>query len=196
MIHSTMRVNLLDLIKCISEALRLLSPDMAEHHNQAAYISYKLCEALQWRENETIKTTLAASLHDIGAISLEEKMEDLRFEDSSIYNHAQLGYLLLDKFTPFQELAPLVRYHHQPWVAEKDGKENLAPQGSYLIHLADRVAVSIDNQKHILQQRDDICTHISSQKHVYNPEHVEAFLQIAQKESFWLDIVSPSLNEV
>jgi hypothetical protein len=199
MLDNTWHITIPDLVKSVSSALKLISPEMERHHNQVAYISYRIAENLGLDKDEVIRITLAAALHDIGAISLEENLDSLLFENAHIARHAELGYLMLDKFTPFRPLSKLVRYHHQAWNKGNGSAANneTVSGGSHIIHLADRVAVSIVNTNQVLAKKREIIGYINGHcGSVFHPEYVDAFLELSQKDSFWFDCASPYLDEV
>ena len=136
-------------------------------------------------------------MHDIGALSLKEKMEALKFEAENVHKHAEVGYLLLKTFKPLADAASLIRFHHVQWDygagAEFNG--NPVPVNSHILHLADRIAVSINKQYHILEQVDFICDRIRAQSgKMFIPEFVDAFVDLAVKQCFWLDAVSPIID--
>lgn len=146
----TFTVDLSDLMSCIFHALELISPSFAQHHNRVAYICQRICESLGLGEEENLNIALAASLHDIGAISLEKSIEDLRFETDHIHEHSIVGSLFLEHFPPLIDLAPLLKYHHVHYAnwqsttgqpeGETRGKTQI-PLGSFIIYLADRVSI-------------------------------------------------------
>ena len=91
-----------------------------------------------------------------------------------------------------------MRYHHVYWEdgkgAESMGRE--VPLGSHTLHLADRVAVLVRPDQEILGQVPAICQKIKDRAGpMFNPQMVEAFLDIANRESFWLDLVSHQLHK-
>jgi HD-GYP domain-containing protein (c-di-GMP phosphodiesterase class II) len=70
------------------------------------------------------------------------------------------------------------------------------PDGAFILHLADRVEVAMDRRTPILSQMDDIRGRIVEQSDkMFKPEHVEAFLTLAGRESFWLDLVNPTKDK-
>lgn len=195
----TFSIKLSDLVNCTFHALRLVSPAIARHHNQVAYISHRICETMELDEDDTLTVALAAALHDIGAVSLEEKIHDLRFETEYIHDHSIVGALFLEHFAPLSKLAPLIRYHHQHWqsASPADGKDNQVPDASYIIHLADRIAVMIDENEDVLTQRHRIIDYVKTGRGtVFHPQYVDAFLEFAEPEYFWLDITSQSTQDV
>lgn len=192
-------VKLDDLLDCLLFALRLVSPVIAGHHHQVAYISQRLCERLGFDGEETFWITLAAALHDIGAVSLEESISDLRFETEYIHDHSLVGALFLEHFVPLNNIAPLIRHHHFCWHPEGNAaaQEADVPAGSHIIHLADRVAVMINEHEEVLSQRHKILDYIKTKRGtLFHPQYVDALLEISVAEYFWLDIVSASASDV
>jgi HD-GYP domain-containing protein (c-di-GMP phosphodiesterase class II) len=150
-------------------------------------------------QEEQIEVMIAGALHDIGALSLRERLDTLNFEVEHPHEHGEAGYLLLRTFEPFSKVATLVRHHHTAW---EDGKgsifgEHLVPMGSHLLHLADRVDVLTSKKEEVLGEAKSICERIAMESgRLFRPDLVRAFLNSAKKESFWLDIVFPSIGEV
>jgi HD-GYP domain-containing protein (c-di-GMP phosphodiesterase class II) len=197
MSRQKIHVDIFDLVTSIARIIDLMSHAVGSHHMQVAYWVYQLGEALKFSDDEKFEFVIAATLHDIGAFSLKERLDLLEFEDTKTGEHAIAGSLILDRFKPFSSIAKLVKFHHTPWRngsgAFQDGKP--VPIGSHLIHLADRVAVKISHQKPVLSQVDGISKAISDQKgEVFVPEHVDALIKIMNREYIWLDATSDSLE--
>lgn len=193
------RISLLDMVASFSEALDLVSPVVANHHKQVAYIAFSIARELNLPTQETMEIALAAGLHDIGALSLQERLESLKFEDQHVQKHAEMGYLFLREFEPLTNVAVLIRYHHKPWNRGSGlyDRGQAVPYGSHIIHLADRIAVLIKKDVDILSQSTGIVKVINNYSGtMFDPEQIEAFIRLANYEYFWLDIVSPSLNMV
>ena len=103
---------------------------------------------------------LAGALHDVGALSLQERLDYLEFETQDQL-HGERAYRFLRTFPPLAPAAEYIRYHHTSWRRVKEGAE--VPLGSLILHLADRIAVSIDEDEHILQQVPRIKAKIAGQ---------------------------------
>lgn len=192
-------INLLDLVSCFSEALDLISPVVANHHKQVAYIAYSLARELDLSETQSKTIALAAGLHDVGALSLAERLEAQQFDDQRIQRHAELGYHFLKDFKAVGDAATMIRYHHLPWESGQGQQYegDPVPLGSHIIHLADRITVLINKDQEILQQSSAIVQTISENTGtMFHPDHVDAFIHLADYEFFWLDIISPSLGAI
>lgn len=189
----------LDVVIHIANVVDIMCPAVGQHHMQVAYLSHQLGTELGYSGVEKHGLAMAAALHDIGAFSLKEKLDLLAFEDKEPGKHALAGCLLLREFVPFRAMAELIRFHHIPWRhgkgAEHNGKR--VPLSSHLIHLADRVTVTRDPDRFVLDQVGDITKMIQKLSgKLFVPEHVEAFVRLAQKDFIWLDMSSNSIGEI
>ena len=92
-----------------------------------------------------------------------------------------------------------LRYHPVPWSHGEGSKfrGSPVPLGSHMIHLADRIDVLTGRKNEVLGEAKGICERIEKESgRLFMPELVEVFLNSARKESFWLDIVYPSISQV
>jgi HD-GYP domain-containing protein (c-di-GMP phosphodiesterase class II) len=190
------QIPLFDLVACLSDAVDLVSPSLVDHHKQVAYIASCIGEELGLPLEKQKDLILAGALHDIGALSLAERMETLSFDFESFEQHAELGGGLLALFEPLSHLAPIINSHHTFWNNGK-GSQNAGqpvPLESHIIHLADRIAVLINTKTEVLGQVKGICEKTSGQRgKMFKPELVDAFISLSQKEYFWLDIKSSTI---
>lgn len=188
-------IELLDLVSALSNAIDLVSKKVHNHHKRVAYISLNLGKQLGINDNDLLEIVIASSLHDIGALSTKERLEILKFEAEDPEHHAELGYRLLKNFQPFTEIAKLVRYHHTNY-NNKDKLDDYTFLKSNIIHLADRVDISVNETNFILNQVKNIKDKINNYTNIlFKPEIVEAFNTLAEKECFWLDLISPSIDK-
>lgn len=195
-------INLLDMVVSVSSAIDLVSPEMGNHHKRVAYIALAIAREMASPPELEQDLILSGLLHDIGALSREERRELTRFDDDSdenIHAHGEAAYLLLRKFRHFTTVADVIRFHHVRW-SEGRGRYfwgEKVPLASHVLHLADRVDVLVDPANPILGQVDSIAAAVSRHAGtIFDPELVEAFLELAWKEYFWLDMVSPSLDQL
>lgn len=188
--------SLFELIIPIAKAVDIMCPQVASHHMQVAYLSLRIAESLGMSETELHRLVIAGALHDIGAFSMQTRLDILAFEDLNPGQHAQAGYLLLRDFSPLRPMAELIRFHHQPWL-HGDGALSQGirvDRGSHILHLADRVAVLIDRGKPILAQVAAISEKIAANSgSFFVPEQVQAMLSLAKKDYIWLEVISDSI---
>jgi len=149
-----LKASYLDIILAIAEAVDLVSPDVSKHHKQVGVITWNLAKEMGLHDKDTMTTFIAALLHDCGsvALTLDDRLKTLNFDFDNPYRHCVTGYHLLKEFAPLKDVAKIVKYHHSRWFEgsgrEKDGEK--IPVHSFLIHLADRIAVSINMETELL----------------------------------------------
>lgn len=190
-------IDAFDLVCALSRIADLMNPAVSEHQSRVAVIAIALSQEMQRPELETTEIGMAGLIHDIGAFSLQERLDLLSFELQEPDFHARVGYQLLHTFTPFARIAAMIRFHHTPWNAgaETAGQSEPAPLAAHILHLADRVEVAIDRNRYVLGQKKEVCARIQNAANSpFHPEAVEAFMRLAGRESFWLDIVSHTIG--
>ena len=186
------QVYIYDFVWAISEAIDLISPTLHNHHKKVAYISGCIAQEMQLPNDTFCDIILAALLHDIGVFSIKEWGLLLTFEEEDgvdLDSHAYYGYALLKDFKLFLKAANLIRYHHADYTKYR----NTIPIGSYIIHLADRVAISIDEGREILTQIPVLYACLNEKSETFHPEVLMAFSKLAKKECFWIETSSASL---
>ena len=184
-------VSMSDFVHAIAEILDLASPALNKHHNKVAYLAGQLAYQMDiLDESEFANIILAAMLHDIGAFSIDERVNLLNFDvdDDDTNNHSIIGYKLLKDFKPLAKAAQIIRYHHVRY----DELRTDVPLGSYIIHLADRVAVLLDEEREIFMQLPEISQKLHEAADRFHPQALAAFDQMLNKAYFWIDIFNPT----
>jgi len=192
-------ISLYDLIMGFSEAIDLISPHVANHHKQVAYIAGMIAEEIGLSIQEKKDLILAGALHDSGAMTVKERLDTLEFDVVNPHTHAEIGYLLFKDFAPLQRVAEYIRFHHVPWRNGAGIQFNgeSVPLSSHLLHLADRIAVLIDRKKEILGQASNIMETIQGRSgNQFHPELVKGFCSLASKEYFWIEASSASIDRI
>jgi HD-GYP domain-containing protein (c-di-GMP phosphodiesterase class II) len=185
-----------DLIACLADTMDLVSRELADHHRRVGLIAQAIGHQLGLSPEEQTELLWAGSLHDIGALSLQERLQLMAFETTKTDRHAETGALLLELFTPFHRLARLVRHHHVRWengAGARRGSEEV-PLGSHILHLADRIAVLLGplDRVRMLATVRDVRERIEAEAGgMFHPRLVDAFRVLAGQECFWLDLAWP-----
>ena len=187
------QVELHYLLACISNAQELVSVKLSNHHQQVAYLAFRLSEHIKLPIEQQKDIFLAALVHDIGALSTKEMLELIETEPLTVNNHAFRGAKLFENFKPLYNSAGIIKFHHLPW---NNGKGSTymgedVPLASHIIHLADRTCALISSDRNILTQLPDILSTIRKQVDtVFKPDIVDALFQLSTKEYIWLDLIS------
>ena len=109
-----------DTINTIIETLHKRRPDEAEHSKNVAQICENIALAMNLPEVEIKKVKQAGFLHDIGKITLSEKVlnkyENFSDEERKEFmQHSITGYRILNSFNDTLDLAELILAHHENW---------------------------------------------------------------------------------
>lgn len=186
-------LDLIDVVGGISECVDLVNPVFSHHHKRVTCIALNIANSMGLSLEEKLELAVASLLHDVGALSIKERIKYLEFESDFVaksqYGHAEIGYNLFKEFKLFSGPALLIRYHHT-YYTEKDS----LPLGAYILHLADRIAISI-REGDILSQSKNIKHRIITQKNrMFNPNVVDGFLDASSRDSFWFDAIYMPLD--
>ena len=188
--------DLAEVVGAASRAMDMIDPRLVDHHHRTAYIAHELASTLGLPLGETMDIVLAALVHDVGAFRLSERVELLKFEQSfsgEKGDHAEMGARLLDATAPLRRLSPLVRAHHDWW---SDGG-SVAPVGARILHLADRLAVSVQPGVADPEVAKRIQAQVRAESgRMFSPVVVDAFRQLAEREAFWFDLASPTMESL
>lgn len=187
------QINLYDILAGISSAQDLVSPKLSNHHQQVAYLSYRLSEHFNLATDQQKDIFLAGLIHDIGVISSKEMLELIEVESITVNHHAFRGAKLFEGFRPLHSAAGIIKFHHIPWDNGKGssymGEE--IPFASHIIHLADRICGLFRSDRNILTQLPDILSAIRKQTNtVFHPDIVDVLFKLSKKEYIWLDLIS------
>jgi len=187
-------VNLSNLLLSLSEVTDLANPLIAQHQHRTAYIALELAKFADLEPEITENIFTAALLHDIGAVTVEEKIAVHNFQKVNESIHTIRGELLLEQIPWLRKISKIVRNHHKNWSAWEEDIENPVVFSSQIVLLSDYVERLIDKNKYILHQSKDIVEIIKKLSDtVVNKKIVAYFVDLAKREDFWLDLTSPRL---
>jgi HD-GYP domain-containing protein (c-di-GMP phosphodiesterase class II) len=192
-------VLLQDLVLSLSDALDLVHLIAVEHQLRTAYIALRLTLPANRPLEEQTDLLYAAALHDIGLLSVEDRIALMKGNVEDLDRHALSGADLLSRFDPFLNASEIVRCHHTPWPEEDDwiGVPREVRFSANAIHLADTVERMIRRDAGVLGQVPGIveCVRRMAADH-FSPDLTDAFMELSRIESFWLDAVSPRVGSI
>ncbi|WP_253198842.1 HD-GYP domain-containing protein [Clostridium estertheticum] len=182
------------MLLSLSEVADLANPLVAQHQHRTAFIALELSKTANLGSEITENIFTAALLHDIGAVSVEEKIAIHNFKEIDENIHTIRGELLLEQIPWLRKISKIVRNHHRNWNDWDDDIENPVIFSSQIILLSDYVERLINRNKYILHQVNDIVTTIKKLSGtVIHKNIVTYFLDLSKREEFWLDLTSPNL---
>jgi len=196
-----LKIPLIDVIKAFSSSIDMICPLLSDHNQRVAYIAYSIATEMGIGINEKSDILIAGLLHDCGAIKDEEKLRAASYDFGSSAEknyHGRMGWKLLYEVNELQRAALIIKFHHTYWnepdITFADGES--VPEGSYIIHLADRIDVLINRNEEILEQRASIVSKIrNGSGKMFRPDAVDAFLALSEREYFWFDLMTDFLSQ-
>jgi len=179
-------------IHSLSDALDLVGIDERYHGKRVAFMAVECGKTMGW--DDTLLNTIysASLLHDCGVSSTQvhrSLVTELDWSGSQV--HCERGEALLSKCRLFEGLPPIIRYHHTHWDDLPADLDPTVAMMSNLIYMTDRVDASIAHHQgvDILISRHAICKTIQNYRgNFFAGELVDAFLAIAAREFFWLNL--------
>jgi len=190
-------VNLGNLLLSLSEITDIANPSIAQHQYRTAFIALEIAKNANASPQMLKNIFTAALLHDIGAISIEEKAALHSFVEMDYDLHCIRGEMLFARTPWLKPLAKIIRYHHRNWCNWDAPISDPTVFSAQVILLADFIERSIDKGKYILHQNEEITERVIELKDtVLHPELLDCFKDLAKKEEFWLDLLSPRLYSI
>ena len=123
-------VSLADLLFSVSEAMDLSDPSLVDHQIRTAFVSSELGRAARLDHGQCERLAIASLLHDIGALSPEEKIGAHVYEDLLPEQHCRRGAKLFREAFWLAPAAALVEWHHTPIPAHEAAGRSLAQTAS------------------------------------------------------------------
>ncbi len=192
--YQELTVNLGNLLLSISDAMDLAAPDISSHQLRTGYVAWRMARAGKLDDREVERIFVAALVHDVGALSLEEKQRVHRFEIDDLDLHCRIGAELVAGTPVLAHAAGLVRHHHRQWTDWDQPITDTDVLGSQILLLADFVERQIDRSCFILHQHEAIVDRVRSiSDQLVHHDVVDLFVEVARPEEFWFDLVSPRI---
>ena len=183
-----------NLVLSLSDAMDLADFSLAQHQQRAAFIFWEMGKAAGFSDERLEKGFIAALLHDIGALSIEDKVSLVKSETRDIEDHCIKGEFLLKKVPWLGDAGQIVRFHHKKWEDWEEPIDTPLVLETQLIFLADCIERLIDRNQYILHQHKDIISEIRALSgSSFHPMAVDLFIKASDREEFWLDLVSPRI---
>ena len=186
---------LISIIKSIDS----FNPLLEGHHKRTAIIAYQLGNEYGLNKQQLFDLVLAASLHDIGALSISDKEQLYEIDVRDPEPHEIKGEQMLNGFKPFDRISKIIRHHHIKYnqvikgiIDEKD-----VPIESYFICLADRIDVLLMKFAHETDAYDIIKNDINSRfGDIFSPILYETFAKVSGTLEFWNNINFNSFQDL
>lgn len=178
------KVSLKSFFLSLSSLLDNGDKSISNHQLRTAFIAWKIGKNYGLDTSDMNNLIIAALVHDVGVLSIEEKIKiDLsKLEEKNF--HSYKGWYILQKVPNFSVIAESVKYHHTSY--KKLGDKQIIAQ---IINISDNLERLIDRNNNILEQKDRIIGKLLNDEELH-PTLKKIVLDIGNPEKFWFDLVN------
>ncbi len=192
------------IIEQLVRAGELSLPGTRGHAQRVAALSVKLARQIGLTERDVEAIEYAALLHDIGMIGLEaiESVEWVETSGELAETHVQLGAEVVSELGR-PDIVEMVLHHHTsfgsaPKTSGKKAKDYRVSLGARILALAEEV----DSRLHALFPYSDpqpfrsVLQYVEDSRGIlFDPQVVDAFLQVMHKKELTMDLGSDIRTE-
>ena len=183
-----------DILIALSDAMDLASPHLSQHQQRTSYIAWQVAREAKLDNAQIENIFVSALLHDIGALTPEEKIDLHESEGTNPERHCIIGEILFRQLPWLQPASEIVRHHHKEWKEFEEPFDTPNVLESQIVCLADTLERFIDRGQYILFQKQELISKMESLSgDSLHPQIIDFFLATAKREEFWLDLISSRL---
>jgi len=147
-------ISLYNVMNSLSMTINLISTVAKDHHEAVTYLAYKISDNLNIDKANKQKLIFSSLIHDIGILYIEEDVDHKLHSYEEDIKHAVLGYHLIEKNFPVDDIPKIIKFHHHRWNDLPDEKLYML---SNILNLADELSYQISKyEKNILYYKDEI----------------------------------------
>ncbi|WP_027362275.1 HD domain-containing phosphohydrolase [Halodesulfovibrio aestuarii] len=191
------RMSLRELAVPIIKAIDSFNYLLKSHHRRTAVAAYHIANKMGLGNEDMFELVVAAGIHDIGALSIQERDMLVQVDVANPAPHCTMGHRMLASFYPFKNIAQIIKHHH---ISYQDSMHMNAGEvlfQSHIIHLADRVDVLINPDSFILNQKKQVVETINAKTGMtFHPKVVEAFNEVSKADIFWIEINNLDIDQL
>ncbi len=187
-------VNLGNVLLSFSDAIDLADESISAHQIRTAFIAWQMANGAELPQEAKQRIFTGAILHDVGALTPEDKKKLHSFDEVDVEIHCIRGAALYKSCPLLEESSEMVLQHHKPWREWTTTIDSENVLESQVLYIADYLERSIDRSRYILHQNEELVNGIVSMAgSEFHPDVVDLLVSVSNREDFWLDLVSTRL---
>lgn len=187
----------LQVLNAIAGLVNVINPKIKNHHERVACIALYIARDAGLSQTRCRNIFIAAMVHDIGALAEKNYTPASAFFEKPSDFHALLGAAVLGMEPMFSDIIGIVENHHIPW--SRHQAQSDIPTDANLLFLAGWIEVFLERHHgHDVLDISTSCIASVLEKNNthFNPQFVDAFLKVSEKEGFWLDATREDIYTV
>ena len=197
MVTDMEKLSLKELAVPVIKAIDSCNYLLKSHHRRTAVIAYHIGKKMNLEHDQLFTLVISAAIHDIGALSVQERDLLIREDVQNPRPHCEMGFKMLSSFPPFAGVAQVIKHHYVRYAASLNMPEGEVPLESHILHLADRVDIIVNPEVFVLKQKAAVVDRIRENVGtVFHPQVFEAFTAAAVPDIFWIEINNLELDQL
>jgi len=188
-----MKIDFDQFIFVLSDTVDLVGVDELLHSKRVARMAWECGKILGYDKKRRKKLLYLCLLHDCGVSSTREHKNLINELDcESVHIHCRIGAERMEYFEPLKPFAETILYHHTHWLTLQD--LDISEETKFdanLIYLVDRVDYLglLASGADWVSKKDEIRRAINRFRgNYFCPELVDSFLEVSEKEPFWMSL--------
>lgn len=186
----------LDVNKILTALISVIDKNnhiLKNHHKNVTIIAYNIGKKINLSNKSIQKLVFASSIHDIGALHVEDRKKLSEIDVNNPELHQRIGSKILSDIDGFKDISEIIKNHH---IKYSEYNKDI-PYECLILHLADRIDILLNKNKSFLDQRDYINKEILKRSgEIFDPDLVKAFIELSISDIFWHDIKHKSLKKL
>lgn len=190
-LHAQLEESLIETVIALANAVEARDTYTEDHSVRMEDLVVKICQSLDFPDEEIQNMRWAARLHDIGKIGVPDhilrKPSSLTEEEwVAMRKHPEIGSKILAPITKMTSVSPIIRAHHEKFngTGYPDGLEkDQIPIGSRILAVVDAYVAMTDDRlyRKSLGHAKALEELIINKDIQFDPEIVDLFLMVIEK---------------
>ncbi len=180
-------INVNCLISSLIDSIDMYNYILKNHHRHTVSLAYQIGNSLDLDKKSLANLIIAASIHDIGALHIEEQSQLLEEDVLNPRPHEKTGVLMLDGFEGFNDISKIINHHHIRYDEFLEGKfDDEIPFECFVLNLADRIDVLYETTESKENIESIVIEKINSKfGTIFHPDLEEVFNKVTSTSLFW-----------
>ena len=175
-----------DMLKLISESLGLVSKELDKRYEMIAYLAYHIAEEMGMTFGDLEDVTMAALLHDLGAIGSEKTPTPQELE-ADLQGRSSLTAGMLSVMPGMKKVSEIIRVapYSYEYLNVCDLDDTILTKAQ-IVHAAVTITSNFNDSEAVLTQVDRMVQGISSEANKeFSIDIVDTILTMREKEDVW-----------
>ena len=149
-----MNISFKEVISAMIKAIDVMNPILKNHHRRTAIMAYHIGVQHGLDTKSLSNLIIAATLHDVGALTVEDESALIKLDVEEPFHHCILGASMLSSYDAFAQVSHIIKNHHMHYDDYINDPliNTTCSELSLILHLADRIEILTQKDRLSLYQ--------------------------------------------